>query len=149
MASITRQWIKPRQTFQAAIADAEFDGMWKVYLSNSGFNSMFLFCDVIPIKGIAAEAGVDDLAALQKQLMAEVSEAALNLGRVCASICCSFMAPALRQGVCGGGRSPEVPEAHINTMMSRSHSLLRFSRRVRLDRARQNRECLTAAVTVV
>jgi hypothetical protein len=65
--------------FQAAIADADFDGMWKVYFSHHGFNSMFLFCDVISTKGIAAEAGVADLAALQKQLMTELREAALNL----------------------------------------------------------------------
>jgi hypothetical protein len=65
--------------FQAAIADADFDGMWKVYFSHHGFNSMFLFCDVISTKGIAAEAGVADLAALQKQLMTELRESALNL----------------------------------------------------------------------
>src|ERR1700677_348017 len=44
--------------FQAAIADADFDDMWKVFFSHHGFNSMFLFCDVISAKGIAAEAGV-------------------------------------------------------------------------------------------
>jgi hypothetical protein len=65
--------------FQAAIADEDFDGMWKVYFSHHGFNSMFLFCDVISTKGIAAEAGVADLAVLQKQLMTELREAALNL----------------------------------------------------------------------
>lgn len=65
--------------FQAAIADADFDNMWKVYFSHHGFNSMFLFCDVISTKGIAAEAEVADLAALQKQLMTELREAALNL----------------------------------------------------------------------
>lgn len=65
--------------FQAAIADADFDRMWKVYLSNSGFNSMFLFCDLVPIKGIAAQAGVDDLTALQKKLITELRESALNL----------------------------------------------------------------------
>jgi hypothetical protein len=65
--------------FQAAIADADFDAMWKVYFSHHGFNSMFLFCDVISTKGIAAEAGVADLGALQKQLMNELREAALNL----------------------------------------------------------------------
>lgn len=67
------------EAFQAAIADADFDGMWKVYFSHHGFNSMFLFCDVIWTKGIAAKAGVADLAALQKQLMTELREAALNL----------------------------------------------------------------------
>jgi hypothetical protein len=67
------------EAFQAAIADADFDGMWKVYFSHHGFNSMFLFCDVISTKGIAAEAGVADLAALQEQLMTELREAALNL----------------------------------------------------------------------
>jgi hypothetical protein len=36
-------------------------------------------CDAIPTKGIAAEAGVADLEALQKQLMNELREAALNL----------------------------------------------------------------------
>jgi hypothetical protein len=59
--------------FQAAIADSDFDEMWKVYFSHHGFNSMFLFCDVISTKGIAAEAGVQDLAALQKQLMSETT----------------------------------------------------------------------------
>ena len=83
--------------FQAAIADADFDGMWKVYFSHHGFNSMFLFCDVISTKGIAAEAGVADLAALQKQLMTELREAALS-GRFCALILRSVMGPALRQG---------------------------------------------------
>lgn len=53
--------------------------MWKVYFSHHGFNSMFLFCDVISTKGIATEAGVADLTALQKQLMTELREAALNL----------------------------------------------------------------------
>jgi len=65
--------------FQAAVADADFDPMWKVLLSHHGFNSMFLFCDVIATKGIAAEAGVEDLAALQQQLMTDLREAALNL----------------------------------------------------------------------
>ena len=65
--------------FQAAIADADFDNMWKVFFSQHGFNSLFLFCDVISTKGIAAEVGVEDLAALQQQLMTELREAALNL----------------------------------------------------------------------
>lgn len=65
--------------FQAAIDDTDFDGMWKVYFSYHGFNSMFLFCDVISTKGIAAEAGVADLAALQEKLMTELREGALNL----------------------------------------------------------------------
>jgi hypothetical protein len=67
------------EAFQAAIVDADFDGMWKVYFSHHAFNSMFLFCDLISTKGIAAEAGVADLADLQKQLMSELREAAFNL----------------------------------------------------------------------
>jgi hypothetical protein len=65
--------------FQAAVADADFDAMWKVFYSHHGFNSIFLFCDVIATKGIAAEAGVEDLTALQQQLMTDLREAALNL----------------------------------------------------------------------
>lgn len=65
--------------FQAAVVDSGLDDMWKVFFSHHGFNSMFLFCDVISIKGIAAEVGAADLVALQKQLMDELREAALNL----------------------------------------------------------------------
>jgi hypothetical protein len=67
------------KAFQAAITDAGFDDMWKVYFSHHGFNSMFLFCDVISTKGIAANAGVENLATVQNQLMTELKEAAFNL----------------------------------------------------------------------
>jgi hypothetical protein len=65
--------------FQAAVADPGFDDMWRLYFSHHGFNSLFVMSDIVFAHGIAAEAGVADLPALQEQLMAELRKASTNV----------------------------------------------------------------------
>ena len=65
--------------FQSAVADPGFEKMWKVYFSDHGWNSMFLFCDLISVKGMAAKAGLPDLSDFQKELIAKLRQAAINL----------------------------------------------------------------------
>ena len=65
--------------FQAAAEDPAFDDMWKVYFSQHGFNSLFLFSDAIFAHGIAAQIGATDLVSLQQKLMDELREASMNV----------------------------------------------------------------------
>jgi hypothetical protein len=65
--------------FQAAAKDGDFVDMWKVYFSQHGFNSLFLFSDAIFAHGIAAQVGETDLVELQKRLMGELNSASTNV----------------------------------------------------------------------
>jgi hypothetical protein len=65
--------------FQAAADDTGFDDIWKVYLSQHGFNSLFLLSDAVFAHGIAAQLGTTDLLALQQKLMVELREASMNV----------------------------------------------------------------------
>jgi hypothetical protein len=65
--------------FQAAAADSEFDNLWRVYISEHGFNSLFFLSDIVFLHGIRAKAKSEDMVAVQKQLMGELSVASVHI----------------------------------------------------------------------
>lgn len=67
------------EAFQAAAANAEFDQLWKVYFSEHGFNSLFLFSDLVFVHGINGKAKGENLVETQKQMMGELSAASMNI----------------------------------------------------------------------
>jgi hypothetical protein len=49
--------------FEATFNDREFDDYWNLYLSEHGFNSLFLLSDLIFVRGIGKRAVGTDLTA--------------------------------------------------------------------------------------
>lgn len=68
-----------KSAFEAACNDPDSDGLWSMYLSHHGFNSLFLFSDIIFVYGMGDAAKQQSLSLAHEKIMGEISTASVNL----------------------------------------------------------------------
>lgn len=67
------------EAFQAALADDDVADLWNLYASHHGFNSVFLFSDLIYLHGIKKITGEATITDAHKNFLPEVSRASLDV----------------------------------------------------------------------
>jgi len=65
--------------FEVACSDHDSDSLWSAYLSHHGFNSIFLFSDIIFVYGMGNAAKQQSVSLAHEKIMGEIATASINL----------------------------------------------------------------------